>query len=175
MDNAESKWSEQTGRVDTAVEVSSSVSRRSALGAGLAGALISSVCCLLPALALAAGIGGAVGLVQIGRYQPYLLGAGLLLVAGWNWYLSRGEQSGRSGRASYRELLRADRDLTVVHSARHDQRQGGGRRGEVQVDLRSQRVTVTYDPAKTNPEAIKTTLEAAGDTVLPDRALGSDE
>ena len=38
---------------------------------------------------------------------------------------------------------------------------------KVQVDLRSQRVTVTYDPAKTNPEAIKKALEAGGDTVLP--------
>lgn len=38
---------------------------------------------------------------------------------------------------------------------------------EVQVDLSSRNVTVTYDPTKTDLEAIKRALEAGGDTVLP--------
>ena len=38
---------------------------------------------------------------------------------------------------------------------------------QVQVDLSSQTVTVTYDPAKTDPEAITRALEAGGDTLLP--------
>lgn len=38
---------------------------------------------------------------------------------------------------------------------------------KVQVDLRSRKVTVTYDPKKTNPEAIKKAIEAGGDTVRP--------
>ena len=37
---------------------------------------------------------------------------------------------------------------------------------QVQVDLNTQTVSVTYDPTKTDPEAIKRALEAGGDTVL---------
>ena len=59
---------------------------KASLGVGLLGALVGSVCCLLPALALAVGLSGAAGLVQLGAYQPYFLGASLLLVGGWNWY-----------------------------------------------------------------------------------------
>ena len=43
---------------------------------------------------------------------------------------------------------------------------------KVQVALRSRKVTVTYDPKKTNPEAIKKAIEAGGDTV---RQLYVDE
>ncbi len=59
------------------------------LAAGLGGALLGSVCCLLPALALAVGFGGAAGLVQLGKYQPILLAVSLLLVGGLNWYSVR--------------------------------------------------------------------------------------
>ncbi len=59
------------------------------LGTGLGGALLGSVCCLVPALALAVGFGGAAGLVQLGKYQPFLLAASLLLVGGLNWYSVR--------------------------------------------------------------------------------------
>ncbi len=59
---------------------------RFSLGAGLGGALLGSVCCLAPALALAVGFGGAAGLVQLGKYQPFLLAASLLFVGGLNWY-----------------------------------------------------------------------------------------
>lgn len=59
------------------------------LGAGFGGALLGSVCCLLPALALAVGFGGAAGLVQLGKYQPILLAVSLLLVGGLNWYSLR--------------------------------------------------------------------------------------
>lgn len=62
---------------------------RFSLGAGLGGALLGSVCCLLPALALAVGFGGAAGLVQLGRFQPILLAASLLFVGGLNWYSVR--------------------------------------------------------------------------------------
>ncbi|TAK32658.1 MAG: copper chaperone [Chloroflexota bacterium] len=41
---------------------------------------------------------------------------------------------------------------------------------KVQVDLRTQTVTVTYDAAKTNPESIKRALEEGGDTVKPPRS-----
>lgn len=79
--------SNDTGATEVPGEPSGSVGSKASLGVGLIGALVGSVCCLLPALALAAGIGGAAGLVQLGRYQPYLLAASLLLVVGWNWYL----------------------------------------------------------------------------------------
>ena len=59
------------------------------LAAGLGGALLGSVCCLLPALALAIGFGGATGLVQVGKYQPVLLTVSLLFVGGINWYSVR--------------------------------------------------------------------------------------
>jgi len=36
---------------------------------------------------------------------------------------------------------------------------------KVQVDLRSQTVTVTYDAGKTNSEAIAQALKAGGDTI----------
>jgi len=38
---------------------------------------------------------------------------------------------------------------------------------QVQVDLGSHKVSVTYDPAKASPEAIKRAVKAGGDTVLP--------
>lgn len=57
------------------------------LGAGLGGALLASVCCLLPALALAVGFGGAAGLVELGQYQPYLLVVSVVFVVGFNLYL----------------------------------------------------------------------------------------
>ena len=37
---------------------------------------------------------------------------------------------------------------------------------KVQVDLRSRVVTVTYGPARTNPEAIKKAIEAGGDSTV---------
>ena len=61
---------------------------KATLGVSLGGALIGSACCLLPTLALTVGFGGAAGLVQLGKYQPYLLAAGLLFVVGSNWYLA---------------------------------------------------------------------------------------
>ena len=63
--------------------------RELSLGAGFGGALLGSVCCLVPALALAVGFGGATGLVQLGKYQPILLAASLLFVGGLNWYSVR--------------------------------------------------------------------------------------
>lgn len=68
---------------------SASVTGGASLGAGLAGALLASLCCLLPAVALSVGVGSAAGLVQLGAYQPYVLAAGVLLTAGWNGYLLR--------------------------------------------------------------------------------------
>ena len=38
---------------------------------------------------------------------------------------------------------------------------------DVAVDLDTQRVTVTYDPAKTDPEGIAAAIRNGGDTVLP--------
>ncbi|MGH2378786.1 MAG: heavy-metal-associated domain-containing protein, partial [Candidatus Limnocylindria bacterium] len=38
---------------------------------------------------------------------------------------------------------------------------------DVAVDLDTQRVTVTYDPAKTDPEKIAAAIRKGGDTVLP--------
>ena len=39
--------------------------------------------------------------------------------------------------------------------------------GKVQVDLDKQIVTISYDPARANPEDIAKALEVGGDTVLP--------
>ncbi|MCL5960794.1 MAG: hypothetical protein M1358_16090 [Chloroflexi bacterium] len=35
------------------------------------------------------------------------------------------------------------------------------------MDLSSKKVTVSYDPKRANPAAIKKALEAGGDTVVP--------
>lgn len=85
MDTVKSMAGEQSG-------LSSSNSKAS-LGIGLGGALLSSVCCLLPALALAMGFGGTAALVQMGAYQPYLLAASFLFVIGSNLYLVQRRRS----------------------------------------------------------------------------------
>ena len=121
---------ERTRATKVPVELSGGPGKAS-FGVAVGGALLGSVCCLLPAVALAVGFGGAAGLVQLGRYQPYLLGASILFVGAFNWHL----------------LRRREHCCTTP-------------------EPRSQKVTVTYDPAKTNPEAIKRGLEAGGDTVL---------
>ncbi len=57
-----------TGESGRAVRLWNSTVGKASFGVGLDGALIGSVCCLLPALVLAVGFGGAAGLVQLGRY-----------------------------------------------------------------------------------------------------------
>ncbi|TAK32655.1 MAG: hypothetical protein EPO21_15020 [Chloroflexota bacterium] len=83
---------EQIGATDASTEASSGGATAS-LGVGLIGALVGSLCCLLPALALTVGLAGAAGLVQLGAYQPYFLAASLLFVGGWNWYMVQRRKS----------------------------------------------------------------------------------
>lgn len=86
MDRVDWVTGDQTTQRNASTRKAQSPNKAS-FGVGLGGAVISSVCCLLPAAALAVGFGGAAGLVQLGKYQRYLLGVGLLFVGGWNWYL----------------------------------------------------------------------------------------
>ena len=62
------------------VLVSSGKTKSISLPVGPGGALLGSIYCLLPALALAVGFGGTASSVQLGKYQPFLLAASLLSV-----------------------------------------------------------------------------------------------
>lgn len=54
---------------------------RKSIGAGLGAALIASVCCVVPLVALSLGIGGAGALLTLGKFRPYFIGASLLFLA----------------------------------------------------------------------------------------------
>ncbi len=64
-------------------------------GQGTIGGLISTVCCLLPALAIAIGLTGGVAatLVSLGRFRPYSLLLGLAFVAATSWLSLRRSRS----------------------------------------------------------------------------------
>lgn len=62
---------------------------RSPFGVGVAGGVLGSVCCALPAVALALGLSAASSLTLLTRYQPHVLAASLLFVVGATWYLMR--------------------------------------------------------------------------------------
>ncbi|MHB1005884.1 MAG: hypothetical protein ACYC3S_09615 [Chloroflexota bacterium] len=62
---------------------------KSSPAVGIGGAILGSLCCALPAAAVAAGVGGASNLVALAQYQRFFVGASLLLVVGMSWYLAR--------------------------------------------------------------------------------------
>ncbi len=58
-------------------------------GWGLGGALVASLCCGPPAVAVALGLGGSAFLVGLGQYQPYFVLAGLAMMVPVGWRLLR--------------------------------------------------------------------------------------
>ena len=65
------------------------------VGQGSVGGLISTVCCLLPAVAIAIGLSGglAATLVSLGRFRLYVIVAGLAFVAIASWLSLRRSRS----------------------------------------------------------------------------------
>ena len=61
------------------------------VGQGTIGGLIGTVCCLLPAVAIALGLTGglAAALVSLGRFRLYGILLGLLFVVGASWFSLR--------------------------------------------------------------------------------------
>jgi hypothetical protein len=61
------------------------------VGKGIVGALIGSICCLLPAAAIALGLTGglAITLVSLGRFRLYGVVAGIAFVAIASWFSLR--------------------------------------------------------------------------------------
>lgn len=73
--------------------VSSGLGRRS-MGTGLGAALIASLCCVIPLIALILGIGGASALLVLGKFRPYFIGASLVfLVIALSLVLHRNERN----------------------------------------------------------------------------------
>lgn len=65
--------------------------RLSLIGQGGAGGLIGSLCCVLPAVAIAIGLSGGIAatLVGLGRFRVYGLIAGLAFIAIASWFSLR--------------------------------------------------------------------------------------
>ena len=63
----------------------------SLIGQGIAGGLIGSACCVLPAVAIAIGLSGGIvaTLVSLGRFRLYGLIGGLAFVAIASWFSLR--------------------------------------------------------------------------------------
>ncbi len=73
------------------------------VGQGSIGALIGSVCCLLPAVAIAIGLTGGIAatLVSLGRFRIYGIVAGLAFIAIASWFSLRRSRS-RCTEAEYK-------------------------------------------------------------------------
>ncbi len=69
--------------------------RLAIVGKGVAGGLIGTLCCLLPAMAIAIGLTGglAVALVSLGRFRVYGIIIGLAFVALASWLSVRRSRS----------------------------------------------------------------------------------
>lgn len=65
------------------------------IGQGIVGALISTLCCLLPAVAIAIGLTGglAATLVSLGRFRLYGIIVGLAFVVIASWFSLRRSRS----------------------------------------------------------------------------------
>lgn len=58
-------------------------------GWGIGGALVASLCCAPPAVAVALGLGGSAALVGLAQYKLYFALIGLAVVGGAGWKLLR--------------------------------------------------------------------------------------
>ncbi len=69
--------------------------RLSLMGQGVVGGLIGTICCLLPAVAVAIGLTGglAATLVSLGRFKVYGIIIGLVFVALASWVVVRRRRS----------------------------------------------------------------------------------
>lgn len=65
--------------------------RLALIGQGSIGGVIASLCCALPAVAIAAGLSGgaAAALIGLGRFRPYTLLAGLIFIGIASWFSLR--------------------------------------------------------------------------------------
>lgn len=64
-----------------------------ALKTGLLGAVLPSLCCVIPALIMSAGLGALSGLVQMSVLQPYAIGLSVLLMGALNWRTIRRQRA----------------------------------------------------------------------------------